>query len=109
VGPGNASLPTLSARDVHEALQRGDDLIVLDVREAWEWQQGHVAGARHIPMNDVPARRDELDRTTPMVVVCHLGQRSAMVAHYLLTQGFHDIYNLDGGMDSWVRQGYEVE
>jgi rhodanese-related sulfurtransferase len=104
-----ASIPTLSAEGLTDALGRGEDIMVLDVREAWEWRQGHLAGAHHIPMNDVPARRGELDPMRHVVVVCHLGQRSAMVTRYLLDQGFARVDNLDGGMDRWVRLGYPVE
>jgi rhodanese-related sulfurtransferase len=109
VGPDRAGLPTISAEEVHAALQRGEPLLVLDVREPWEWAQGHVAGACHMPMNEVPARLDELDRAAPVVVVCHLGQRSAMVTRYLQARGFADVRNLDGGMDRWVRQGFAVD
>lgn len=108
VGIDQAFLPQMSTEEVKTALQSGDALTVLDVREDWEWAQGHIKGAQHIPMNDMPNRRHELEGASKIAVVCHLGQRSAMVTQYLLTQGVPNVYNMAGGMDSWIRHGYEV-
>jgi rhodanese-related sulfurtransferase len=108
VGIDQAFLPQLSVEEVHTTLQNGEAITVLDVREDWEWDQGHVGGALHMQMNDVPNRRHELEGASKIVVVCHLGQRSAMITQYLLTQGLQNVYNMAGGMDSWTRHGYEV-
>ena len=85
-----------------------DDLTVLDVREQHEWDAGHIAGARHVPMGDVPTRLDELDPQQRTLVVCHLGGRSARVTAWLTDQG-HDVVNLEGGMDAWEAAGRPVE
>src|SRR5436190_15437348 len=53
--------------------------------------------ALHIPMRDVPGRLTELDRETPIVVMCHTGRRSYMVAQYLVGNGFSQVFNLRGG------------
>ncbi|GAC1427462.1 MAG: hypothetical protein NVSMB65_00050 [Chloroflexota bacterium] len=102
-------LPSLSAEEVHQELVEHTDLLVLDVREDWEWETGHIAGAHHLPMNDVPAEWSRLDPARRTVVVCHMGQRSALVTQYLQAQGFTGAHNLEGGMDRWTRLGYEVE
>ncbi len=106
---GSVPVPTISAADVRLAQQRGDSFVLLDVREGWEWEQGHVAQARHLPMNDVPHRLAELDPTHKIVVMCHRGQRSATVAQYLRGQGYGDVWNMEGGIDRWIGQGYPVE
>ena len=72
----------------------------LDVREHFEWNSGHIDGAIHIPMGEVASRIDELDEDSPIVVVCHVGQRSALVADWLNERGF-EAHNLEGGLAAW--------
>jgi rhodanese-related sulfurtransferase len=60
----------------------------------------------HIPMGQLPLRLDEVEdrsRGQPLVVYCHHGQRSLVVAHWLVAQGFSEVVNLDGGIDAWSR------
>ena len=91
-------VPTVSAREVP------DDAAVLDVREHDEWVAGHVDGATHIAMGDVPARLDDLPEGDPLYVVCRSGGRSARVAAWLNLNGF-DAVNVAGGMDQWEAAG----
>ena len=77
--------------------------LLLDVREPWEWQLAHIEGARHIPMGQVPANIDQIDRTHPTVVICHHGMRSLQVIAFLQRQGFDKLHNLQGGIDAWSR------
>lgn len=88
-------------------LQFSDAVVLLDVREDDEWQRGHAAGAQHIPMGDVPARIDEIDRDATLYVVCHAGGRSLRVAQYLAREGFEPI-NVTGGMLAWAQAGRPV-
>ena len=83
------------------------DTFLLDVREDVEWQQGHAPTAVHIPMYDVPERLDELPADVPIAVICHVGGRSAQVAHWLRAQGY-DAHNVEGGMDAWEAVGLPV-
>lgn len=80
------------------------DLVVLDVREPHEWEAGHVEGAVHVPLGEVPERAGELDPQKRTLVVCHLGGRSARATAYLQQLG-HDVVNLEGGMDAWQAAG----
>jgi rhodanese-related sulfurtransferase len=77
--------------------------LLLDVREAWEVQTCSIAGSRHVPMGEIPARKDELDAAAEIVVICHHGGRSMQVAMFLEKNGFAKVYNLAGGVDSWAR------
>ena len=77
--------------------------VLLDVREPWEFQTGHIEGARHVPMDDLPQRLAELDPDADVVAICHHGARSLQGAHFLARQGFARVYNLAGGMDAWAR------
>ncbi len=84
------------------------DAVLLDVREPDEWAAGHIDGAIHVPMNQVPNRiahePGELTPEAPIVVVCKMGGRSAQVTAWLNQQGF-DAVNLDGGMLAWATAG----
>jgi rhodanese-related sulfurtransferase len=80
-----------------------DGLHVLDVREDVEWVQGHIDGAVHIPLRDLPGRLAEVPRGE-VLVVCRVGGRSAHAAGYLQQRG-HDVVNLHGGMLEWEAAG----
>ena len=92
------NVPTVSVDDVSDPAS--GDWVVLDVREPYEWAAGHIEGAIHIPLGDLPARVGELDPHDRTVVVCHVGARSARATAWLHQQG-HDVANLAGGMDAW--------
>ena len=78
--------------------------IVLDVREPWEISTAQIAGSVSIPMQQIPARSEELDDEAEIVCVCHHGMRSAQVAMFLESRGHKDVFNLYGGIDAWSRQ-----
>jgi rhodanese-related sulfurtransferase len=81
---------------------------LLDVREPDEWEAGHAPGAHHLPMMEVPARMAEIPGDTEVVVVCRSGGRSGQVVSYLMGNGWENVRNLDGGMQSWAAQGRDV-
>jgi len=82
-------------------LDRGERVLILDVREPFEISLAPFPGATHIPMGDIPSRLTELDPDLETVVVCHHGVRSAQVAMYLARMGFEHVLNLSGGIDAW--------
>ncbi|CAB4720993.1 MAG: rhodanese-like domain-containing protein [Actinobacteria bacterium] len=94
-------IPTVSIDGVPDPLPEG--LAVLDVREPVEWAHGHIDGAVHIPLMDLPSRLDEVP-DGQVLVVCKVGGRSGQAAGYLLQQGL-DVVNLDGGMLDWEAAG----
>lgn len=101
MGDVNA-LPTTSVDELPATLP--DEWQVLDVREDWEWSDGHVPGAVHIPLAELPTRVGELDPGRPTLVVCHVGARSARATMWLSSLG-HQVVNLEGGMDAWLAAG----
>ncbi len=90
------------------ASQVEPDAFLLDVREPDEWTAGHAPGAHHIPMMEVPARIAEIPVDTDVVVVCRAGGRSGQVVSYLIGNGWDNVRNLDGGMQSWAATGRDV-
>jgi rhodanese-related sulfurtransferase len=95
------NIPTVSISGVPDPLPEG--LAVLDVREPLEWEHGHIEGAVHIPLMELPGRlADVPDGQT--LVVCKVGARSAQAVGYLSQQGL-DVVNLDGGLLDWQAAG----
>ncbi|MFB6260377.1 MAG: rhodanese-like domain-containing protein [Thiohalorhabdaceae bacterium] len=76
--------------------------VVLDVREPRELAVCALDDAVHIPMNEIPARLDELPADREVVVMCHHGMRSMQVTQFLRHQGFSHVRNLAGGIDAWA-------
>ena len=91
-------VPTVSVSELPE------DAVILDVREDDEWVHGHVEGATHIPMGEIPSRLDDLPEGDPLYVTCRGGGRSARVAAWLNQNGF-DAVNVAGGMGDWEAAG----
>jgi rhodanese-related sulfurtransferase len=77
--------------------------LLLDVREPWEHERAAIAGARLVPMREVPARLAEIDPGKDVVAICHHGGRSAQVAVFLEKNGYGKVHNLVGGIDAWSR------
>ena len=96
----------LTAPQLHIMLSAPDEAkpLLLDVREPWEWQTARIEGAQHLPMGQIPASTEQLDRTRPTVVICHHGIRSLQVIAFLQRQGFDNLHNLQGGIDAWSRE-----
>ncbi|MEI7420203.1 MAG: rhodanese-like domain-containing protein [Actinomycetes bacterium] len=80
---------------------------VLDVREDYEWEEGHVPNAHHIPMNEVANQLDKLDDGARIFIICRSGARSMTVANYLEAQGY-DVVSVAGGTDGWANSGREL-
>lgn len=80
---------------------------VVDVRESTEYAEAHVPGAVNIPMGRLTSRLDELDRTSPVHVICASGNRSAAMTEVLLAQGFEAV-DVAGGTRAWLRAGRPV-
>jgi rhodanese-related sulfurtransferase len=97
----------LEDMDAAAAFANKDEVCYVDVREPYEWEAGHIDGSLHMPIGDIQNRFEELDRATPIVVVCQVGQRSALVSEFLATQGY-DAQNLEGGLEAWASQGYPL-
>lgn len=88
-----------------EHLEKGEQkLTLLDVREPWEYEICHIDNSILIPMGQIPNNLDQLNKDTPIVVICHHGVRSRNVAMYLEHQGFENVINLTGGVDAWAME-----
>jgi rhodanese-related sulfurtransferase len=77
---------------------------LIDVREPYEREAGHIEGSRHVPLQELAAAAETLDRDRPVVFVCRVGGRSAMATDAFRRAGY-DAYNLDGGVVAWAGAG----
>lgn len=93
---------------VAELNARGE-IFVVDVREDWEYAEGHVSGATLIPLGSIPDRVDDIPTDKPVVLVCRSGNRSGQAFRYLVGEGFDNVHNMTGGMNAWRAAGLDVE
>jgi len=92
----------LSPREVAARLKASPtNVVLLDVREPDEREAAVILPSLHIPMREVPSRTDELPKDKEIVVYCHGGTRSMMIAGFLESRGFRRVANLAGGIDAW--------
>ena len=99
-------MKNMTPAQLSELLSSGIKPVLIDVREAHELAHGMIEGAMHIPMNEIPARIEELSvyQAQPVVLICRSGKRSAQVGQYLEHIGFADVINLDSGMNGWAAE-----
>jgi len=94
----------ISPADLAARIEAGDELVLLDVREAEEVAICALPGITHIPLGELSVRHSELDPDAETVCICHHGIRSASAAGALAHLGFDGpLWNLSGGMDRWAK------
>lgn len=101
-------IETVAVTELPDDFTGDGDRILLDVREDDEWELGHVRGALHIPLNEVPARIEEIDLDRELVVICRTSGRSFRIMEYLLMRGI-DGAVATGGMVAWENADKPVE
>lgn len=92
----------LAPQEVQQLLVDEHSLLLLDVREKWEFEICHIDASNNIPMGDIPGAITDLDTKLETIVICHHGARSMRVAFYLENSGFTNVINLEGGIDAWA-------
>ncbi|RCX16168.1 rhodanese-related sulfurtransferase [Fontibacillus phaseoli] len=90
----------ISAHELAERIERGDALNIVDVREPVEWEEGHIRGAKHIPLGQLPERYEELDPKQEWFIVCRSGARSGLACELLSERGYKAV-NMAGGLLAW--------
>lgn len=86
-----------------QAYLKNHSPLLLDIREQWEWDKCHFNTARLLPMGQIMANIDSLDKIEEVVIICHHGIRSMQVARYFEMLGFKNVINLKGGIDAWAK------
>jgi len=107
-GNGNSTLAsTISVGEAYEMYQNG--AFVLDVRTQEEWNEYHAPNTTLIPLDQLPARLNEVPRDRQIVVVCRSGNRSQEGREILLDAGFEQVTSMAGGLSEWRASGYPVD
>jgi rhodanese-related sulfurtransferase len=92
----------LSPKEVAERLKtRPGSVVLLDVREPYERDLAVIEPSVHIPMQEVPGRLADIPKDKEVILYCHSGTRSMMVAGFLVSHGWESVANLSGGIDAW--------
>lgn len=99
--------PEVDVQTVAEIKDR-DDVYVLDVREQWEYDEGHIPGVVLVPLAEVPNRINEIPTDKTVIVTCRTGNRSGQAVDFLRQNGFDNVHNMLGGIVAWEQAGYEV-
>ncbi|MDR3724472.1 MAG: rhodanese-like domain-containing protein [Terracidiphilus sp.] len=96
-------IPQITVKELKQRIDSGNAPYIVDVREPFEYQICNI-GAPLIPINDVPARIDEIPRTGEVVIHCKSGGRSQRVAEFLAQAGYTNVSNLAGGILAWAEE-----
>jgi rhodanese-related sulfurtransferase len=103
-----------AATSIHLAPERasemidGGDVELVDVRRDYEWDAGHLPNSRHIEVNELTSRAEEISRERPLIFVCRAGNRSGMAADAFRQAGW-DAYHVEGGLQAWVEAGLPLD
>ena len=104
------SVERLTVPELHDRLEAGERIQILDVRERSEWDEGHIAGSIHMPWHDVDSLPDVIDGHAPVAAICSSGQRSAVAASLLQRHGAEEVLHVvEGGVGAWRDHGWPVE
>ena len=103
-----APIPAVDVKATSEMKER-DDVCVVDVREQWEYDVGHIPGVLHLPMSQIANRVGEIPSDKTLIIACKSGQRSGRVTSWLKHNGYEEVYNMQGGILAWDRASYAVE
>ena len=97
-----AAVTEIQPSQLAQRLERGEKLEIIDVREPYEWQIGHIPGARLVPLDRIPDEIPRLDKRRETILYCKVGARSMRAAQQLASAGVTDVRNLAGGILRWI-------
>ena len=104
-----ATLPKTIDVDTAASLQDREEVVLIDVREQWEYDEGHIPGITLIPMSEIETRLSEIPQDKTVIVTCRSGNRSGQVHAFLEQNGFDNTHNMAGGILAWEAAGLDVE
>jgi sulfur-carrier protein adenylyltransferase/sulfurtransferase len=99
-----ATIPTISVQELKQKINVKSPVVILDVREPFEYEIACIENSKLIPLADLPERLGELNQDAEIVALCHSGGRSAHAIEFLQANGFTRAFNLAGGIDAWANE-----
>ena len=96
------NIKEISVQSLNKKINNNENFSLIDVRENKELKISKIEQAIHIPMNNIADNMRQIDFSSPIIIMCKSGGRSAQVCQYLMDQGYSNIYNLKGGIISWA-------
>ncbi|MCA9987241.1 MAG: rhodanese-like domain-containing protein [Anaerolineales bacterium] len=103
------SLPLNISAETAAQYQNRDDVLLIDVREQYEYDESHIPGITLIPMSELEGRLSEIPTDKEVIVTCRSGNRSSQVTSYLQGLGYDNVHNMEGGILAWQAAGLPVE
>ncbi len=100
--------PTVDVATVAAIMDR-DDVVLIDVREQFEYDEVHIPNITLIPLETVPDSLDQIPTDKTVIVTCRSGNRSGQATEFLRQQGFDNVHNMEGGIVAWQAAGLTVE
>ncbi len=94
--------------ELHDIINDGEDVMLIDVRSPAEIAQGAIPGAAHLPLHLLPLHLNQIPRDKKVVFYCRTGARSAQACMFAANQGTDNVWNLRGGIIAWAREGKAV-
>ncbi len=95
-------MESLSVIQLQKELESDKKAVLLDVRDKWEYDLCHIDDSINISLSEITTKKEMLGKQARTIVICHHGMRSTVAAEYLISEGFREIVNLEGGIDAWA-------
>jgi rhodanese-related sulfurtransferase len=101
----------ITVQELKNKLDQKEDFYFIDCREQQEWNDGHIPGATLIPLSDFQDTFQNIlqDKTKPVVLQCRSGKRSMNACMFLLSKGYNQLINVEGGIMAWREAGFQIE
>jgi len=98
------SYKNITTAEVASLIDKGEKMVLLDVREPYEYKQSHIEGSMLIPLGSLSQNLDKLDKDDKIIVICRSGNRSVTASKILINNGFNNVSNMLGGMLGWEKR-----
>lgn len=98
---GASRVQNITAQELQSRLEAGEKPVIIDVREDWEYEEGHVPGSILRPLGDIRNWANEFDKSKEIILVCRTASRSGVAYRYLKANGFKNLKNMIGGIITW--------
>lgn len=104
-------IPEIKPKEMHESINRGDEIVILDVRTVEELNEGFIKGAVNLPVDDLMENIEKTvsDKQAKIYIYCHSGARSEAAVEYMMKLGYKNVFNMVGGIAQWESESLPIE